>query len=787
MISPEKIPSFTGDLVELQQQIAAMRRAAKAIREHGGDVHTRFQNLSSSYKAPEAGQLFATTQAVESKSSSFADDLDTVANALFDYMVEVAEIVRQLEALRGQARVFVASVEGDDALLQNWQKDQDKVDEHQAIWDAVNATVAAFQQAEVTCADKITALVGGTQWHINDGSPKQDNPYGFNTDQLAEADRLPWGTPAHHEALPFGIDYHLKEFGLSLKDNVVGTVEGVVNLFSPGEEGDATREGLARVIVGAESYLLDPHGDREPTFGPWQEQFMDESRPYAKEFAKGLVGWDDWDDNPGKAAGTLVFNTLTLGAGPLGATAKGLSAAGKGGAGARVAGTLATVGEVLDPIGAAARTVSTAARALPTIREVTTGLHAATDAAAAADATHSVLRLADGSEVRIADGEFIPSKNGVVDTSPAISEPAVTQHTPSAEPPRVREPVGVGTRGNDATAQAGENPPSRAGHDSASGGRDGGTDQQPPARGGSGGTAGDMRGSGAGHSPADGQGPTGSPRAGEAHTGSGAASPDGFPTDPPHGNGGGHLDEGHAAPGAEDPSPEGGSSDGPPDIDPDKYTKNVDDVTQAQTGRMEPEQEAGVVAELDRAKMDARDQASVLRSLRKDPYGAGTADMISRGHLREVEGYNKLLDMCKQGPTKADPKGMVPAVHMAMRLVTDFQAHGVGRVGVELDTATFDLDVYTRHPDGNIDYGYQLKDVTNIAGIKSAARKAAGQLAHEGMSHRVAILDVHQSMRDLTPKMFDEAEFQARRVGGTFILRFTDGSVTVPPDGPTFP
>jgi hypothetical protein len=69
VISPEKIPSFTGDLVELQQQIAAMRRAAKAIREHGGDVHTRFQNLSSSYKAPEAGQLFATTQAVESRSS----------------------------------------------------------------------------------------------------------------------------------------------------------------------------------------------------------------------------------------------------------------------------------------------------------------------------------------------------------------------------------------------------------------------------------------------------------------------------------------------------------------------------------------------------------------------------------------------------------------------------------------------------------------------------------------------------------------------------------------------
>ncbi|MFE7835938.1 hypothetical protein ACFU53_07725 [Streptomyces sp. NPDC057474] len=475
MISPEKIPSFTGDLIDLQQQVAAMRRAAMAIREHGGDVHTRFQNLSSSYKAPEAGQLFATTQAVESRSSSFADDLDTVANALTDYMVEVTEIVRQLEALRGQARVFVASVEGDDGLFQNWQKDQDKVDEHQAIWDAVNAAVAAFQQAEVTCADKITALVDGTQWHINDGSPKQDNPYGFSTDQLAEADRLPWGTPAHHEALPFGIDYHLKEFGLSLKDNVVGTVEGVVNLFSPGEEGDATREGLARVIVGAESYLLDPHGDREPTFGPWQEQFMDESRPYAKEFAKGLVGWDDWDDNPGKAAGTLVFNGLTLGAGPLGATAKGLSAVGKGGAGARVAGTLATAGEILDPIGAAARTVSTAARALPTIREVTTGLHAATDAAAAADATHSTLRLADGSEVRIEDGEFIPGNRGVPDTTPAPHERSAAERTSPVEaPPREKALVGAGPRAPEASTGVGEQLPAQGRNGSAADGGDSG-------------------------------------------------------------------------------------------------------------------------------------------------------------------------------------------------------------------------------------------------------------------------------------------------------------------------
>lgn len=784
MISPEKIPSFTGDLVELQQHIASMRRAAKAIREHGGDVHTRFQKLQASYRAPEAGQLFATTQAVESKSSSFADDLETVANALADYVVEVAEIVRQLEALRGQARVFVASVQGDDGLFQNWQKDQDKVDEHQALWDAVNAAVAAFQQAEVTCADKITALVGGTQWHINDGSPEQDNPYGFDADRLGAADRLPWGTPAHHEALPFGIDYHLQEFGLSLWDNAAGSVEGMVNLFSPGEEGDATREGVVRVVVGLESYLLDPYGDREGQ-GPWNLPFVEESRPHGKEFLKGLVGWDDWADNPGKAAGTLLFNGLTLGAGPLGATAKGLSAAGKGGSGARAASTLATVGEVLDPIGAAAKTVGTAARALPTIRELTTGIHTATDAAAA-DAAHSVLRLADGSEVRISDGEFIPGKNGVVDDAPARHEPPAAQRAPSVEPPRDRELVGAGPRTGEATAHAGDNQSPPAGHEPTPDSRVGGDGHQSSARETARSGAGGRQESGSGHSFGGAHGsPEGSHHGGHG-SGSGAAYPESSPADPPSGDDGVRVGDDQTAP-TEEPQPPGGASDEPLGIDPAKYTKNVNDVAQTHTGRMEPEQEAGVVAELERARMDARDQAGVLRSLRKDPYGAGVAEMISRGHLRGIEGYDKLLDMCKQGPTKADPKGMVPAAYMAMRLAGDLQTQGAGRVGVELDTETFDLDVYTRHADGSIDYGYQLKDVDRIEGIKSAAKKAAKQLAHEGMTHRVAILDVHQPMGSLTPKMFNEAEFHARKAGGTFLLRFTDGSITVPPNGPTFP
>ncbi|MGW0775162.1 hypothetical protein ACWD01_16275 [Streptomyces sp. NPDC002835] len=461
MISPEKIPVFTGDLPGLGREIIALRQAAKAVRDGGGDVHTRFQNLASSYRAPEAGQLFSTTQAVQEGSGRFADRLETVAGALETYALEVVEIVKQLDLLRFQATRFVESVRHDDGPLGNWRKDQAKVDEHQGIWDGVNAAVAAFQAAEVGCADKITALVDGTRWHINDGSPEQQNAYGFSAEQLAEADSLPWGRPEHREIYPFGIDHHLKQAGISMWDNAAGSVEGLIDLFSPGEEGGAAREGLLRVIVGAEGYLLDPNGDRDD-IAPAQKKLMDDSKPYAKEFAKAFVGWDDWGSNPGKAMGTVIFNGLTLGAGPLGAASKAGSAAGKAGTASRVAGAAAKIGEVLDPIGAAAKTAGVAARGLPRVAELTAGIRGATDAAAASDAAYSVIEYPNGAQLRIQDGEFIPGNRGVPDSTPAPSELPAADRTPSIEAPRKQELVGAGTHTPPATAHTSENRPPQA-------------------------------------------------------------------------------------------------------------------------------------------------------------------------------------------------------------------------------------------------------------------------------------------------------------------------------------
>jgi hypothetical protein len=132
---------------------------------------------------------------------------------------------------------------------------------------------------------------------------------------------------------------------------------------------------------------------------------------------------------------------------------------------------------------------------------------------------------------------------------------------------------------------------------------------------------------------------------------------------------------------------------------------------------------------------------------------------------------------------------MLPAAHMALTHAAELQSRGFTDLAFELkdEVTGLDLDVTTLRADGTPHYGYQLKDVDTIAGIKSASKKAADQLVGGVADAKIAILDVHQSMTDLNAKMLSVVEFQARRAGATFHLRFTDGSVTVPPNGPVFP
>ncbi|WP_435280361.1 hypothetical protein [Streptomyces koelreuteriae] len=445
MIKPESIPLFTGDLAQLEQHTDALRTEADGIRQAGGEAHRQFQGLSAFYQAPEADDLFASTAPVRDAADAFGDKVATVADALRTYAAEVAPIAQRLEQLQSQATTFVAGLKTDSgAFDENWTDDADKVSEHQALMHDVNVAQAQFAAAEIACNNKITALVGGTQYVMNTGDkqfiPRGAELYGYSTEVLDQAKELPWGTPvtqSHDWYDPDDLGYYAKSFfwdGI-IVDNVWGTIDGLATLagFHGSESAGQAWEGLVRAVVGAETYLMES-GGQKPT-GIFATDFAQESKGYAKEFAKGFVAWDMWEENPSRAAATVVFNGLTLGVGPL-----KLASAGKAGTAAKVASTVAKVGDVIDPVSAA---VKVTGHAVPRIAEVAANLRGV-NGIPDLTAPHSVLELSDGSRLVIKDGKFIASdKHGDLVGEAPKQERSLTE---GAVPARERDLAGVGGR-----------------------------------------------------------------------------------------------------------------------------------------------------------------------------------------------------------------------------------------------------------------------------------------------------------------------------------------------------
>ncbi|MFD4262131.1 hypothetical protein ACFWR9_32025 [Streptomyces sp. NPDC058534] len=448
MIEPEAIPLFTGDLAQLEQHTDALRDESDGIRQAGGEAHRQFQGLSAFYQAPEAEDLFASTAPARDAADRFGDKLATVADALRTYAAEVAPIAKRLERLRGQAATFVAGLKtGTGEFDENWTKDADKVDEHRVLLHDVNAAQAEFAAAEIACNNKITALVGGTQYVLNTGA-KQFAPlgarlYGYSTEVLDHAKELPWGAPEterHDWWDPRDFNYYFKSLvwdGL-IVDNIWGTLNGLYSMvgINGQQEFEDSWEGLTRMVVGAETYLMEA-GSQEPT-GIFATDFAQDSKVYAKEFAKSLVAWDMWDENPARASATVLFNLVTLGAGPL-----KVASAGKAGTTAKVAATVAKVGDAIDPISAAVKVTGEAA---PRIAAVTERLRGTNHIPEVRTST-SVLEFSDATGrtvLVVEDGRLIIKKNGEIVTGAPMQEPSVTVKTvPERLHTREREPAGV--------------------------------------------------------------------------------------------------------------------------------------------------------------------------------------------------------------------------------------------------------------------------------------------------------------------------------------------------------
>ncbi|MEU3354798.1 YwqJ-related putative deaminase [Streptomyces sp. NPDC037389] len=356
MIDPGKIPTFTGNLENLETQATSLKTTAGNIRTTGKDVHNAFQALDPVYDAPEQNELLNSTIPVRDKADDFAKKLESVGGALQGFATAAKPLVDKMDRLRKEAQDFVAANKDD----KDWQKDQKKVDQNARMVSEVGTTWVAFQGVERDAASKITALVGGTKFVVDDGS-HQAGMYGFKESDVKDAKETPWGTVDKREYTGWRAawEWTKDNVGGALKgffvDGVWGTIKGLgsmVNVFD-WDNFKKTWSGIGDVFGGVSAYLMTPYDwAMDKMFGPVDHSDTDKQKAALRNFGKSLVAWDEWGKDPARAFGTVLFNGVTIGSGSLLKLGKAgeMGQAGKLGAGAKVAGALGKAGALVDPM-----------------------------------------------------------------------------------------------------------------------------------------------------------------------------------------------------------------------------------------------------------------------------------------------------------------------------------------------------------------------------------------------------------------------------------------------------
>lgn len=311
MINPGGIPQIEGDLGAVAAHGQTLQTTGGDVTDTGADVHAAWQGLSGVYEAPEAGELLTAMVPVRSGAASAGAKVTGVGAALVTYAEEVAPIKAELASLQGQAQGFLNSVSGDD----DWDKDGDKVDEHNQLLGAVSSAVAAWMEAQRRCANSITALVGGTVFVADNGDATQAaNEFGYTTEQLAGAaaseQGLPWGSPAERDK-PWYEDTWDGAYGFVVEGLVVDAVWGGLKDLGSlvGTQGwDQMKTSWAG--LGTFAVALTPGWtliNEHTAIGPWEQGELGDTLTAA---GKGLVAWDTWEDDPARAAGATTGNVL---------------------------------------------------------------------------------------------------------------------------------------------------------------------------------------------------------------------------------------------------------------------------------------------------------------------------------------------------------------------------------------------------------------------------------------------------------------------------------------------
>ncbi|MFI0779473.1 hypothetical protein ACH4SI_33210, partial [Streptomyces sp. NPDC021212] len=186
--------------------------------------------------------------------------------------------------------------------------------------------VAAFQAAERRAANKIgDRFFGSTHYTVDDGSSKR-GAYGYRAGDLDKAKDLPWGTPEKETHRFWELDHWgasaAKGFGI---DGFGGDVDGLATLvgWHGGDKASEAWGALGDTFSGLGQYTTWPYDwAMSKTIGGGNGD--NEQKKAFREALKGFVAWDEWDKDPVRAGGQVLYNVTPFGvASKLGKMAKG--------------------------------------------------------------------------------------------------------------------------------------------------------------------------------------------------------------------------------------------------------------------------------------------------------------------------------------------------------------------------------------------------------------------------------------------------------------------------------
>lgn len=355
-IDPTSIPVFDGDLAAVAAAAARISKAGTQVERAGVRVHARFQGLDGCYRAPESGDLLASTVPVRTRATEFGEHLTAVGRALATYVYQMRAVASRLDAVQSEACAFVVEQlpKGED-----WDKDPAAVARNNALIGTVNALVVARAAVERDCANAINRITGGPTWQA---AGQGSAPFQYGPGAIPPAVPTPWGRPVSPD-LPWwrdslhwikaGLDQGLRQsksfaYGFFV-DGLVGTIVGLRTLSFTEVLWAMTKEltGHGSSAATREAALESAHAWRQLALTavgvmvlgnvvllPLAVALMahPRSRPWVRavgepglQTAKSFVAWDTWKHDPARALGATTFNAVTVVL-----PTKGVSGLGKG-------------------------------------------------------------------------------------------------------------------------------------------------------------------------------------------------------------------------------------------------------------------------------------------------------------------------------------------------------------------------------------------------------------------------------------------------------------------------